>query len=232
MRIQRNQYGCRRKKRISVKERAVYYGGIGILCLFLFGCHREEVFFFDEMPDTESLETISANDTDIPEESLPDKGEELPQEYVVHICGAVVKSGVFHLPEGSRIDDALQAAGGFAEDADPEYVNLAGLLRDGMKITIPTRDESEEWHRQGRNGLESEGESIGAQTSMGQDGKVNINTADAGVLCTLPGIGESKAASIIAYREANGPFQKPEDLMKVAGIKSAAYEKVKDFIIV
>jgi len=142
---------------------------------------------------------------------------EQPQTICVYVCGAVISPGVVELPAGSRGCDALDAAGGFAEGADERSVNLAAVLEDGQQVYFPTAEEAEQIQ-----------ESAEAESS----GLVNINKADTSQLCTLPGIGESRAAAIIAYREEHGDFASPEDIMQVSGIKTAAYEKIKDYITV
>lgn len=128
----------------------------------------------------------------------------------VYVCGAVVNPGVVVLPEGSRADAALSAAGGFTENADVEYVNLAARLEDGQKLYFPTIEEAK----------------------AEQSNLVNINTADAALLMTLPGIGEARARDIISYREEYGLFQKKEDLKKVSGIKDNMYQKLETQITV
>ena len=135
----------------------------------------------------------------------------------VHVCGAVNAPGVVEIPEGSRGQTALEAAGGFAEDAAQDAVNLAEVLRDGMQLYFPTREESVSWAM--RQQAESEG-------------VVNLNTAGVESLCTLPGIGEAKAKAIVAYREANGAFERAEDIMRVSGIKESAYNQIKDMVVV
>ncbi len=135
----------------------------------------------------------------------------------VYVCGAVANPGVVEITQGSRVEDALKAAGGFAADAGREAVNLADWVSDGQKVYFPREGEAAE---------ES------AAQSQAASGLVNINTADMETLCTLPGIGESRARDIISYREANGGFEACEDIMKVPGIKTAAYEKIRDKITV
>ncbi|MBQ9135722.1 MAG: ComEA family DNA-binding protein [Lachnospiraceae bacterium] len=135
----------------------------------------------------------------------------------VHICGEVISPGVYEVSAGSRIYDVLQLAGGFTDEAAEEYLNLAAPVTDGMQIVILSEEEAaEEKERQRKEDL----------------GLVNINTASVEELCTLPGIGESRAADIVAYRTANGNFKEPQDIMQVNGIKSALYEKLKDKICV
>lgn len=135
----------------------------------------------------------------------------------VYVCGAVANPGVVEIPRGSRVEDALNAAGGFGADAGREAVNLADWVSDGQKLYFP---------REGEEAQESE---AGSEAGSGL---VNINTADVAALCTLPGIGESRARDIISYREANGGFESCEDIMKVSGIKTGAYEKIRDKITV
>lgn len=136
-------------------------------------------------------------------------------EIRVYVCGAVKNPGVVSLSEGSRAEDALAAAGGFSENARRDYVNLAEWVTDGQKLYFPTLEEAESLiEQESGNGL------------------VNINTADVNMLCTLPGIGESRAKDIIAYREEHGAFKSCEDIMQVSGIKNSVYSKISDMITV
>lgn len=136
----------------------------------------------------------------------------------VHVCGAVNNPGVYELPKGSRIYEAIDAAGDFAEDAASDYTNLAQIINDEMKIIIPTMQDVE-------NGY------IPMQSDS-DEGLININTADVTALCTLPGVGESRAEAIIAYRKRNGSFETIEQIMEVDGIKEAMYAKIQDKICV
>jgi len=124
----------------------------------------------------------------------------------VHIEGAVVNPGVYSLNLDDRVTDAVEAAGGFAGDADLEAVNLAAKLSDGDRVYI---------HRTGE-----------------VPQKININTADVWLLDALHGIGEELAQDIIDYRTENGPFQAIEDLINVNGIGPALFEQIKDKITV
>ncbi len=151
-------------------------------------------------------------------------GEELtPTVCVVHICGAVVNPGVYTLEEDSRIYQAVEAAGGFRGDAREDYLNQADRIADGMKIYVPTCEETE------GTAWEAMTEGSGMEDVSGL---VNINTADEERLCTLPGVGSAKAKSIIAYREKNGSYQKIEDIMNVEGIKEGLFQKIRDSITV
>lgn len=151
-----------------------------------------------------------------PQGTKETEGTEERKDFIrIYVCGAVTNPGVVEIPAGSRAEDALRAAGGFGPEAARTAVNLADWVTDGQMLYFPTEGEAAE---------------IQSREEAASDGIVNINTADAAQLCTLPGIGESRAADIIAYREANGEFQSCEDIMKVPGIKTAAYEKIKDKI--
>ena len=143
----------------------------------------------------------------------------------VHICGKVVSPGVYRLPVGSRVFQAVEAAGGFSEDAACDFLNLAGTVSDGMQICVPGAEEVKE----GNVPLQTGGE--GSETSK-EDRRININTATKEELMTLKGIGESRAEDIIRFREDSGKFRKIEDIMKVPGIKETGFRKIKDSIIV
>lgn len=135
----------------------------------------------------------------------------------VHICGEVKTPGVYELPAGSRIFEAVSAAGGLTESAAEASLNLAEVISDGMQIVILSKEEAAQAQ------LASEAAAAGL---------ININTASKEQLMTLPGIGESRAEDIIRYREESGGFQCIEDIMKVSGIKDAAFQKIKDSIVV
>lgn len=138
-----------------------------------------------------------------------------PASCYVYICGAVAEPGVYEVPEGGRICDALELAGGLTAEAEPTALNQAQTVEDGQMIRVPTREEAR---------LEAEAE----QTA--EDGRVNINTATVQELMELPGIGASKAESIVSYREEHGAFSRPEELMNITGIKSGVYEKIRESI--
>ena len=135
----------------------------------------------------------------------------------VHICGAVINPGVYQVPAGTRVYQALELAGGSSDDAYLSGINLADKLADGQKVYIPAEGENAE-------GILST-DSGGVQSVM-----VNINTASEAELMTLPGIGQSRAKDIINYRVKNGFFESIDDIMKVSGIKEAAFQKIKDLI--
>lgn len=205
------------------------------LCLLLFfvlsgGCGEKETVILTDAEG--SMQGLPGTDAEEPEKSsgsadmedFAKKESESASVCVIHICGAVQEPGLYTLPAGSRIGDAVERAGGFLESADESASNLAQLLSDGEQIVILTKEEAALFRQKS-------GESPGLEEAAAEaDDLVNINKASLEQLCTLPGIGESRANAIIAYREKNGPFEAAEDIMKVKGIKEAAFEKLKDRI--
>lgn len=158
----------------------------------------------------------------------------------VHVCGAVNSPGVYELQEGSRFYEAVEMAGGFADGASQDYLNMAALLADGSRLEIPTQKEIAERNEAAKKGGEQEEYSYYTipSTSLTEaetvkaasDGLVNINTADIAGLCALPGIGEGRAKAIIEYREKQGGFQKKEDIMQVSGIGEKMYARMEAYL--
>lgn len=148
-------------------------------------------------------------------------------EIAVHVCGCVNNPGVYTLCAGARINDAVAAAGGFTPEADVNYLNLAGFLQDGVKVYVPSVDETKDLAGEGADVVSSGMIGIGADVD---DGLVNINTATRDELMTLPGVGESKANAIIKYREENGGFETISQIMNISGIKDGLFNKIKDKI--
>ena len=136
----------------------------------------------------------------------------LHAQIYVYVSGCVASPGVYIMPEGSRVYDAVNAAGGVTADGDESHLNLVNIIRDGDRVVVPARQEYGESY-------EKEGSKV-----------VNINRATTAQLMTVPGIGESKAKAIIEYRDKHGAFSKIEDIMKVAGIKEGTFEKIRDYI--
>lgn len=150
-------------------------------------------------------------------------------ELVVYVCGQVANPGVYEFPPGSRIGDAIERAGGFGPDAATDALNLAQSLQDEQQVYVPSSDESQVPESSSQNGPVS---SANAGVSGQSDALVNINTASAAELISLPGVGEATAAKIIASRDNEGPFQAIEDLKRVSGIGDKKYEALKDLICV
>lgn len=190
---------------------------------------------------SDSGKHTSEADIDNGSEAVSDKEMQQAMIYV-DVCGAVANPGVFQLAAGSRVFQAIEAAGGYLPEAALTCVNRAGVLTDGQQLYILTQEEME---RQGRdpvemagasdgqmNGSAGTGQNTGMTAQVQQDNRININTADEAQLTTLTGIGATRAQAIIAYREENGPFAAIEDIMNVQGIKEGTFAKIKDEIVV
>lgn len=152
----------------------------------------------------------------------PAMGEVCPDEtgtICVSVIGCVGKPGIYIMPEGSRIYEVVNAAGGVDAQGDATALNMASVMTDGQKIVVPEKQTGERT------------ESGTGSTALA-NGKVNLNSATLSELMTLGGIGKSKAESIISYRESAGPFKTIEDIMNVSGIKEGVFEKIKDDIVV
>ncbi len=197
-----------------------------------------------EETDSSQAQTKRAeSSSDTEAKAHPDA--EMQQEMIyVDVCGAVANPGVFQLEAGSRVFQAIEAAGGYLPEAVPNCVNRAGVLTDGQQLYILTQQEMEQ---QGLSAAEmanaSDGQMAGntgtgtiagtASAGTGQqDNRININTADETQLTTLTGIGATRAQAIIAYRQENGPFAAIEEIMNVQGIKEGTFAKIKDEIVV
>ena len=168
--------------------------------------------------------------------------ETAPADIAVFVCGAVAAPGVYYFPEGSRVVDAIEAAGGFAEDTDREWINQAGLLEDGARLKIYTVPEVQQMKEE-EKAPDSDRSFLQADTAVpgdeplqddtsGDSGKVNLNTATKEELMTLPGIGASRAEKILSWRAQNGGFSSTEDILQISGIGSAIFREIQNLICV
>ena len=150
----------------------------------------------------------------------------------VYVCGKVHSPGVYTLPEGARIYEAVDLAGGFTDDAEESWLNLAEPVTDGMKLEVPSKSQVRDpaWQAQSQHAVTGNGDT--GNSAAEQKTLVNLNTASLEELMTLKGIGASRAEDIIRYRKEAGGFTKIEDIMKVPGIKDAAFQKIKENITV
>lgn len=215
-----------------------------MLVFLLCGCNHREIeyklsdgkkesstenFSKEELEETDSREIDSGESA---KETADDpktgaESETVPEETVqVYICGAVASPGVYTLPGGSRVVQAVEAAGGFLPDAEEKILNLARKIEDGEQITVWTREEAKEL---GETETRQQNAAGKTENDSGS-GKVNLNMAGKEELMTLPGIGESRADAIIAYRESNGPFGTVEEIMNIEGIKEKMFEKIRGSI--
>ena len=187
----------------------------------------------EQQSDEESVdaEDTSASEGDTTDNAAVQESQSSPGEVMVHVAGAVASPGVYAVSEGARVQDAVDAAGGFASDAASDAVNLARTLQDGEQILIPTEEQVES------GDYASTLSSTDTSSSTGTDGQstsslVNINTAGIEELDTLPGIGPVTAQAIVDERESNGAFTSTEDIQRVSGIGEKKFEKLKDLICV
>ncbi len=191
--------------------------GTFLLC----GCKDDGALVLSQEASAESRE---ADGEAVVDDAVADElfdGEETGGDGVyVYICGAVAEPGVYQVDEGGRIYELVELAGGFTEDADTCSVNLAETVEDGQMIQILTQAESEALTAA----------SSASTEAVSGSGKININTATATELTALNGIGEAKAAAIVAYRETYGSFQSIEEIMLVDGIAEGTYEKIRAYI--
>lgn len=235
-----------------------------MICFFLIG-GLWYMFFYrtdtgtkeDEMPDRVLLVPSSVSVTGEPLTPVVTQEAEskqklsplpsptmVPRVIYVYVCGAVNAPGVYDLIEGARLHMAVELAGGFAEQADTAYHNLAREVSDGERIYILTEEETKELSVLERIGGEPESTLTGRPSDAGVSGDsgnhaaqtvtgpVNINTATVAELTALPGIGEAKAESIIEYRESVGRFTAIEEIMNISGIGEAMFDRIKDKITV
>ncbi len=211
-----NKFNSRQKKIIIVLALII---ALGVMYYIYFNTEKRQIDYEENIlvKDSKTTQEINKNE------------EEL---IVIHITGSVRTPGIVKLKEGSRIEDAIQAAGGLTENADISKVNLAYILEDGTKLKIPSLQDVE--------GLESEDilskDSVEGILEDDEENKtsstININKAKLEDLEGLPGIGPSLASKIISYREQNGKFERQEDIKKVNGIGDSKYNKIKDYIYV
>ena len=187
---------------------------------------------------------VTAAETTIPAETklqtTPTSAEssasaDLAQTVQVYICGAVKNPGVYNVAAGTILNEAVEKAGGFTEDAAVTSLNLVYEINSNMSFYIPTVKEVENDRSDGTGVIRGKGTFIWGAGEEAQgtksQAKVNINTADKAALKTLPGIGDATAQAIIDYRSKT-PFKKTEDLKKVTGIGDSKFERVRNFITV
>lgn len=187
------------------------------------------IYFINNKNETNNIELdedilVSSQETN---QANQDKEEIV----IIHITGSVKNPGIVKLKEGSRIEDAIEAAGGLTENADISNVNLAYVLDDGIKIKIPNLDDEgigdeDILTTDSGNGIIQNDENRASSKT------ININKATEDELSTLPGIGNSLAVRIVEYRKQNGNFNTIEDIKNVSGIGESKFTNIKEFISV
>lgn len=204
--------------------------GIGVLALavLVFGAFQLWTAF--SVPDAAFIqeETVQGESQDqVEQQSSETRSETNKSTIYVHITGEVVSPGMYQLPGGSRVSQAIDAAGGLTEAADDRSINLARELSDGEQIIVTSKQMQTDLENQGSNSTTSNDQSFSSSTQ-----KVNINTATKEELMTLDGVGEATAEKIIAYRQEHGSFSSIEEIKEVSGIGDKKYEAIKESITV
>ena len=165
----------------------------------------------------------SSTEKDVKKEEKEEKEEPVEQDLItVDVKGAVKSPGIYDLPVGSRVNDAVQKAGGLTEQADSKSINLAQKVSDEALVYVPTKGEESA----------SQQTNSGAPSSTSKDKKVNLNKASLEELKQVKGLGGKRAQDIIDHRESNGKFKSVDELKKVSGIGAKTIEKLKDYVTV
>ena len=180
------------------------------------GCQKEETVFHDISEEELEEKGVSGEEDGMEKDGIEKDGIE-KEGIFVHVCGEVVHPGVYELKAGSRVYEAVKAAGGMSENAAQNFLNQAEILEDGQQIYVPSEEEI------------SDTDSENGRTD---DCKVNLNQASKEQLMTLPGVGEAKADAIIRYRSEKGDFRSIEEIMEIEGIKEGVFKKIEDWITV
>ena len=185
-------------------------------------------FLLKPTPQTPVKETnlqaeVAAVSKDSSTEKEVNKEEPLEQDLItVDVKGAVKAPGIYDLPVGSRVNDAVQKAGGLTEQADSKSLNLAQKISDEALVYVPTKGEE----------VASQQTASGTVSSTSKEKKVNLNKASLEELKQVKGLGGKRAQDIIDHRETNGKFKSVEELKKVSGIGTKTIEKLKDYVTV
>ncbi len=197
-----------------------------VAMIVMCGCGDNEPQLVDLSQQTSSEKHAESEYVDGDDGVTSEVNERKPDEIMicVHISGAVMKPGLYELPEGSRLYDAVMEAGGFSTDAAVDYANLAEVLLDGVKYHIYTNSEIED--------MDAGSGTISLESHYNSAGQLNINLATKEELMNLSGIGEAKALAIIEYRETQGAFKSVEELKNVSGIGEGLFTKISGDIIV
>ncbi len=180
--------------------------------------------------DSQAEGEAQEGDAGMPEDALEEstgQAEKQQEKIWVDVEGAVKTPGVYELDKSSRVFEAVEAAGGFTEEADTAWLNQAAVVTDGQKIQVYTREETKEMEEQGREPV-SRSDVLEEQ----KEGKINLNRASLEELQEIPGIGEVRAQAIVDYREEAGAFGSIEEIQQVPGIKGKTFEKIEEYITV
>ena len=217
------------------KKIVVYIIIISVIALIIYKVAIKKENLIENITDINTIEISEENETKEQEKV------DITKKIMVYITGEVKNPGIYELEENSRIKDVIEKAGGLKETADITDINLATILQDEDKITIPSKEENKQ-EKQNTENIQSNKQSKTTEksqnttsistntTGKNQNTKVNINTATQTELETLPGIGPSIASKIVSYRKENGKFKSIEEIKKVNGIGESKYANIKELI--
>ena len=217
------------------KKIVVYIIIISVIALIIYKVAIKKENLIENITDINTIEISEENET-------KEQGKvDITKKIMVYITGEVKNPGIYELEENSRIKDVIEKAGGLKETADITDINLATILQDEDKITIPSKEENKQ-EKQNTEKIQSNKQSKTTEksqnttsistntTGKNQNTKVNINTSTQTELETLPGIGPSIASKIVSYRKENGKFKSIEEIKKVSGIGESKYANIKELI--
>ncbi len=205
---------------LDLSRRERFLVGILLALVILYGC---TIYYFSSRQKPDIAFKIQGDVVPVVSDSV-----QTEKEIMVYVTGAVKTPGVYTMQEGQRLKDAIDKAGGFLSDADLLSVNLAKRLSDEDAFYIPKVGEAEAGDTKQISG--SSGNELFSRSPFGDDGKVNINTADINELDSLPGIGPATAQKIIDYRTEHGQFKSIDEIKNVSGIGEKKFENMKDKI--
>lgn len=200
------------------KNQILTIGIIGAIIISVIAYYMYTIITKNEY---EEIDTISTN-IDTTNNNETDKPEEDEEIIIVHIAGQVKTPGIVKIKNGARIADIIEAGGGLTEQADITNINLAYIVEDGQKISIPSKQDNIE----NIDNIIKENATIEEK----QEEIININKATIEELQKLQGIGEATAQKIIEYRKEHGNFKQKEDIKNVPGIGEAKFEAIKENI--
>lgn len=209
---------------LNLKQKIVFFIILSIMIIFII------YYIYSNLMKTDT-NFISSLNNDLYNNGINENNSlelQSSSNIIVYVCGCVKENKNVILKEGSRISDAIDAAGGLTENADLTSINLAYILEDGEKIYIPQKGEI---ITNSNNSTSSSSLSFSASISS-KNSKTNINKATQAELELISGIGPSTALKIINYRKENGNFKKIEDIKNVPGIGDAKFNQIKDYITV
>lgn len=208
----------------SAKGVTIILAAVCIIMLFSIG-----YFYQKEKKEPEVISEYIGIKTQADESAVT---EEPDNKIFVHITGEVNQPGLYELDENCRVVDAIEKAGGFTENAAVDRINLAEKLNDEAKLFVPSAVDIKNAAEKSSGSSKSNTSSAKSNTQSATNHTkiVNINSASAAELMTLPGIGEVFAERIVMYRAENGPFNRLEDIMRVSGISKGKFDAIKDYI--